>query len=418
MKKTKKLLRWACEFLIFTLVMGFIVSQFMGTTFAVMSSGDPNIVITIDQNGHISQTGNLFGDELWYPDNNGRDGVIRIYNNYKSTKLTSLGVDITLNSYRDGYNESEVYQSFLNHMKLSIKKGSWLEFGDSYIIHDMPLAEFKNGITLDINNQVNISASKPLDLKYTLYMDEEAGNELQNLDANVAFLIKTPIDTTGDNNNPGNEDPSDPGPTVPVSNPTNTEEKQLLIEEPLIKIPDIDGHWAHDCIVALLDKGIIQGDEKGRIRPDDPITRAESAVLVAKALNLQPNDSKTQKYKDTVSQWALGYVNITTDKIIFKGYPNGQFKPNNNITREEMMTVLTRAFKLKLDDQSLQLPFEDKAKIGAWAEESVKAGFEDQVITGYPDNTYRPQDKITRAETFTIICKLLGYHETHLKKIP
>ncbi len=138
---------------------------------------------------------------------------------------------------------------------------------------------------------------------------------------------------------------------------------------------------------------------------------------MGKALKLNPKDTSNIKYKDIIPKWAQGYVNITSEENIYRGYPNGQFKPSNSITREEMIAVLTRAFKLSLDDKSLVLPFDDKNKIGAWSEENIKAGYEDKVIEGYPDNTYRPQNKITRAEAFTIICKLLEYHETHLKKL-
>jgi len=76
-----------------------------------------------------------------------------------------------------------------------------------------------------------------------------------------------------------------------------------------------------------------------------------------------------------------------------------------------MIAVLTRAFNITLKDESLELPFKDKDDIGEWAVKYVKAGYESGVIVGYPDNTYRPKNPITRAETFTIICKLLGLHE-------
>jgi hypothetical protein len=169
--------------------------------------------------------------------------------------------------------------------------------------------------------------------------------------------------------------------------------------------------------MTLLEKGIIQGNEKGEIKPDDYITRAEAAVLVGKALKLEPKDTIIPKYVDPIPKWARGYVNITSDEEIFKGYPFGFFRPSNNITREEMIAVLDRAFELTLEDKSLELPFTDKDEIGYWAVEHVKSGYEDKVITGYPDNTYKPNNKITRAEAFTIICKLLKYHETHLQKV-
>ena len=83
----------------------------------------------------------------------------------------------------------------------------------------------------------------------------------------------------------------------------------------------------------------------------------------------------------------------------------------SQITRKEMIAVLIRTFEISLEDKSLELPFKDKEDIGNWALEYVKAGYEKGVIVGYPDNTYIPKNPITRAETFTIICKLLGLHE-------
>lgn len=403
MKNKKKLIKTIFESLIFTLIMGFVITQFMGMTYATLSTGKPDVVVTIDKNGHFSQEGSLFGNEFWYPDEKGRDGVIRIYNNYRSTKLTNVGVKVEVKPKNvDGDVSNEVYEAFLKHMRLTIKTGRMLDFGNTYIIQDKPLVELLNGIVLDKTDQIGITAANPLDLKYTMRMDEEAGNELQSLIADVSFLIKTPITQDNDDDPPGN---GGGGGTNPI------------IEEPTIIIPDLTAHWAHDCIQTLLEKEIIKGNEKGEINPDDYITRAEAAVLVGKALKLEPKNTLIPKYVDPIPKWASGYVNITTEENIFKGYPFNWFRPSNNITREEMMSVLDRAFKLSLEDKSLELPFTDKDDVANWALEHVKSGYEDKVITGYPDNTYKPDNKITRAEAFTIICKLLGYHEIHLHKV-
>jgi len=89
------------------------------------------------------------------------------------------------------------------------------------------------------------------------------------------------------------------------------------------------------------------------------------------------------------------------------------FKANNYITREEMIIVLTKGYEVKLQNEDLDLTFEDKDKIANWSLKYVKAGYESSVIVGYPDNTYRPKNNITRAEAFTIICKLMGLHDEH-----
>ncbi len=396
----KKLFNRIIGFVVFTLIMGFIVTGVMQNTFATPSNGEPDFVVTIDANGHVSYAGNLFGEDLWYPDSKGRDGVIRIYNNYRSTKLTNLGVAVELNA------EDSIRRSFLKHMRLTIKKGRWLEFGETPIVNDRSLGDFLSGITLETNDQLSITSVNPLDLKYTMRMDEEAGNELQNLSAKVSFLIKTPITNTDE------EKPDDDG-----DDDDDDDDTKPTVEEPIVTIPDIGGHWAHDCIVTLLEKGIIEADKDGNVRPDDYITRAETAMLMAKALKLEPKYNLAPKYIDQIPEWAIGYVNITSEKNIFLGYPGRLFKADKGITKQEMIAVLTRAFKLKLDDENLELPFTDKENIGAWAVESVKSGFEDKVILGYPDNTYKPLNNITRAETFTIVCKLLGYHNIHMHKV-
>lgn len=198
MKYKKKLLNRVIGFLVFTLIMGFVATGVMGNTFATVANGEPDVVVTIDANGHISQQGNLFGDELWYPDEKGRDGIIRIYNNYKNTKLTSLDVAVKINKFREEYKEDYIRQSFLNHMKLTIKKGRWLEFGKTSIVNDRSLADFLNGILLESKDQIRINSANPLDLKYTMRMDEEAGNELQSLSADVSFLITIPIASMDD----------------------------------------------------------------------------------------------------------------------------------------------------------------------------------------------------------------------------
>ncbi len=404
MKYKKNLFYRILGFVVFTLIMGFIATGVMENTFATPSNGEPDVIVTIDANGHISQEGNLFGEDLWYPNEKGRDGIIRIYNNYRETKLTSLGVEVELNK------EDYIYQSFLKHMKLTIKKGRWLDFGETSLVNDKSLGDFLRGITLEKNDQLSITSVHPLDLKYTMRMDEEAGNELQNLTAQVSFMIKTPITNTDHDNPKDDEKDKD-------KDKDDGDEKQVFVEEPLNIIPDIGGHWAHECIIALLENGIIEADKDGNVRPDDYITRAETAMLMAKALKLEPKYNLAPKYVDQIPDWAVGYVNITSEKNIFLGYPGRLFKAENGITREEIIAVLTRAFKLSLDDKNLELPFIDKESIGAWAQESVKAGFEDKVILGYPDNTYRPRNNITRAEAFTIICKLLGYHDIHMYKL-
>jgi len=174
-------------------------------------------------------------------------------------------------------------------------------------------------------------------------------------------------------------------------------------------------HWAWGCIEALIANGVIIPETDGEIRPDDSITRAEAAVFIARSLGLQVDENAVSGYVDQLPDFARGYIIATTNAGVFKGYPAAggyEFRPNAPITREELTCVLVRAFN-KQSSGGFELTFDDQGQISGWALAEVTAGVQNGVITGYPDNTFRPQDPMTRAETFTLLCKLLGYHAEH-----
>lgn len=254
--------------------------------------------------------------------------------------------------------------------------GSFKEFGTG-IKHDMLIG--KNG---------------NLDLVFTVGMkDKEAQTNVEGVEGllDFHFSIEQLKDDSGSDND--NYEPEDKMPLL-----SNGE--------------DIEDHWAHDCIETLIKKGIINGYEDGTIRPEDKITRGEAAVIVGRALGIKEDNSGIKKYVDPIPKWANGYVMKLTEMGVLEGYENGEFRANRYITREEMTKVLVLSFNKKAENK-IELKFIDSESIESWAVEHVMAGVENNVIEGYPDNTFRPKENITRAETFTIICKLLGLHEPH-----
>jgi hypothetical protein len=231
-------------------------------------------------------------------------------------------------------------------------------------------------------------------------MDPDSGNELMNLSANIAFLVNL-------NEIPGPSDKKDDD---------DDDRDDNHREEPKDVIPGLDGHWAHDCILALIQNDVIDPDSERRIRPDDYITRAEAAVLMGRALKLEESEETSTGYVDNVPTWARGYVIATSEAKVFKGYPGNIFKAYGNITREEMTAVLIRAFR-ENSTSDIRLDFTDEADIADWAYGNVAKSVEDGIVIGYENNTFRPKAYMTRAEAFTIVCKLLGYHELHNKQL-
>lgn len=175
---------------------------------------------------------------------------------------------------------------------------------------------------------------------------------------------------------------------------------------------DIHGYWAHDCITALLNHGIIKGYPDNTIRPENFITRAEMAVVVSNALFLEPKASDTL-FLDELPIWAKNQIIELKRQNVFRGYPNGKFYPEKYITREQAVAVLVRAFCKESRSINTKILFKDMQDISPWARDYVSIGVCEKILTGYPDNTFKPKSSITRGEVFTIICKLLGYHEEH-----
>lgn len=444
MKKSKRLLVFVLQLLVLVLVGGYLTTALIPSTLASNTGRSPNVIVTINADGSISQKGNLFGDGLLYPAAvedaerglGGISGVIRINNQYRNIKISNLGIGLDRDDlqFGNGYPIDMVYSSFLANVRLKVEKGRLFSF-DKTLIDYASLRELLyqpgdtnyRGYMLDDRDTITIARGSTVDLKYTLHMVEGAGNELENVTAYMPIYINVHEYTDSADDGEYNPDKGDSG-------KEHDEVKyQDANDELLVGSAYTEPHWSHDCIITLLNNGVIIGypHEKYTIvdyfngtvdlviyvnevvLPGKFVIRAEVAALIGRALGLHKEHGDSTAYLDRIPYWARGNVVATTEEGIFEGYPSGMFKPDNYITREEMVAVLIRAFNITLEDESLELPFADKDHIGQWALEYVKAGYENGIIEGYPDNTFRPKNPITRAETFTIICKLMGWHEEH-----
>ncbi len=168
---------------------------------------------------------------------------------------------------------------------------------------------------------------------------------------------------------------------------------------------DIAGHWALEDIKKLIKGGIIEG-YNGYVMPDAEITRAQIAVMLAKALNLSPSSPSETGFTDVdVNHWAAGYIKTVNEKGILKGYPDNTFKPDECLTRSEMITAVVNAFNLGVSLENTS--YSDKASIPEWGRLAINRACEIGLVNGYPDNTFRPDKNVTRAEVFVVLSKAL-----------
>jgi len=169
-------------------------------------------------------------------------------------------------------------------------------------------------------------------------------------------------------------------------------------------LKDISNHWAADRIKDLVARGAIKGYPDGNFRPDATITRAEYTTAVVKAFSLTAANGK--HFADTSGHWARDYIAAATAAGIVGGYSDNSFAPDEPITRQQMASMVVKAARLTTSAVSNQ--FSDNDSIADWAREDVATAVSNQIIKGYPDNTFKPGGKATRAEAAAVIVNALN----------
>ena len=171
---------------------------------------------------------------------------------------------------------------------------------------------------------------------------------------------------------------------------------------PTVTIPDDvptglngDDHYAY--IVGYPDK---------TVRPQNGITRAEVATIFFRLLTDETrnaNSTKSNSYSDVAAgAWYNHAVSTLSAMGIVKGDSHGKFNPNAPITRAEFAAIAAR-----FDDKANTTTADFSDIASHWAKNEISAASNNGWITGYPDGTFRPDNKITRAEAMTLVNRVL-----------
>lgn len=170
---------------------------------------------------------------------------------------------------------------------------------------------------------------------------------------------------------------------------------------------DIEGvDWASEAILALADKGIINGKAPNQFNPYDEITREEFIKILIGAMGYKPNDYLKNVFADAdESDWFCKYINIAYDKGLVKGVGKDLFGVGENITREDMCVMLYNALKLKISNISdeVKVPFKDSDEISDYAKTAVGVLSEYGAINGVSEDEFQPKGNATRAQAAKVI---------------
>ncbi len=179
-----------------------------------------------------------------------------------------------------------------------------------------------------------------------------------------------------------------------------------------VKAKDYEGHWAQATIQKWIDEGRASGYPDGSYKPDNNVTRAEFVKMVNGIIDF--NGKGKASYTDVpATEWYYDYIGIAQEIGYISGYPGGKFGPNDYITREQAASILARIQYLDSNAAGVD-KFSDQAGISSWAAEAVGAASEAGFISGYNDGSFKPSKNLTRAEAVTMLDNVMKSAKNHV----
>lgn len=176
-----------------------------------------------------------------------------------------------------------------------------------------------------------------------------------------------------------------------------------LIGEMTMGLSDISGHWAQEDIEYLLARGIVKGNTQGQFLPNNRISRVEFTAMIVRLLGL--TEASKVEYLDVKNNaWYADAVNKASTANLVTGY-SGKFNPDSNITREEMAAIIVRALNYNKIDNLItkELSFTDSQNISVWARQPLETAYGMGLITGMGDGKIAAKENATRAQCAAIL---------------
>ena len=319
---------------------------------------------TIDDSGYLQLSGT--GDVNVVVSGSGGDVVSRLYNVYETPE------EIKVFNQADWKEISEIYTAPNEELQLNLSAGSYI-----------------NGTELLSNNSL-----------YTWEVEGDIGT----ITPEGIFTLADTVNKEG---------------KIKVSVGGCTKEIPVHIADypkVTVEFADTENHWAKDIISQMAGEGIINGiEEDGKLlfKPDNNTTRAEFASMIVKyqGIDVSQYEDVSLDFTDSdeIPLWAENIIKAAYSEGIIQGRINDDgtvtFAPYDNITRAEAMTIIGRI--IPDNDDLPNLPFADSDQIPDWAVEGMQKLYSIGVINGYEDNTILPNNNIKRAESASILYKLM-----------
>lgn len=168
---------------------------------------------------------------------------------------------------------------------------------------------------------------------------------------------------------------------------------------------DVGGFsWAEEAIGEMVSLGHIKGYEGNVFMPSKELTRAELVTIINRVNGL--TEAKEVTFSDlTGSHWAFSEIQKASAKGYISGFPDNTFRPDQPVTREQFATIINNLYEL---DEVLQVgSIADRHLIADWSKTAIERVLANGIMQGYPDGTFRSTGKITRAEGAVALYNLI-----------
>ena len=162
--------------------------------------------------------------------------------------------------------------------------------------------------------------------------------------------------------------------------------------------------WQKPGVEYLVGKKAIEGRDNGLFDPNASITRGEAAKIIAKALELNIDQSAKASFSDTQTHWASPFIAAIEKqkKGVIDGQGDGTFLPDKEITRQEMAKMIVKAYGLKLNEKA-DVSFFDAGSFADWAKNEIMILASLGIVQGVGNGEFSPHTNVTRAETAAFI---------------
>lgn len=195
----------------------------------------------------------------------------------------------------------------------------------------------------------------------------------------------------------------------------------LAASHPFQDVPS--SHWANSAVAYVYDNSLMNGTGSNTFTPSGTLPRAMFVTILGRMDGVNTASYPGTSFSDVpTGQWYSPYVAWASSQGIVTGTGNGQFSPNNPVTREQMAAMIARY----VEASGIHLPdadnpassFKDASSVSSWARDGLELMRRTGILSGYADGTFGPKKTATRAEAAAIFMRLCVLLDGETPEVP